>query len=1205
MNLRLFPSTFVALLFASTAIASVPLESEFVNPPDSAKPHTWWHWCNGNITKEGITLDLEAMRRIGVVGAQIFNVAPGAAAGPVLTGSPEWRDLTKFAVTEAARVGVELAIHNCPGWSESGGPWVKPEQSMQKVVWTETHVNGPGAISATLAQPDTKKDYYRDIAVLAFPTLPGDLAQSKAVITASVPVPPEAALLDAANKKPLTLVLSATARPWVTIEFPQPVKAESLVIATHGDKVQTVGTVEASDDGKTFRKLAGLPSLKDSRVVVGFPETSARCFRFTVSAANSNRTGKVNIDHVELSGARLSGISEKAGFSSRAGIEFSKTAFPVAECVAQAQIVDLTEKLGSDGKLNWAVPAGNWTVVRIGHTSTGQTNAPAPDSGRGLECDKMSRAAVEAHFDGMMAKVIADAGPLAGKSLKMVLADSWEAGCQNWTPLMREEFKKRRGYDPVPWLITLTGRAVGTVEESERFLWDFRRTIADLIAENHYAVFQELCHKHGMLFTAEAPGIGMPTIADEIQCKSFTDVPMGEFWLHGGNDSKEPACAAHVYGRQLATAESFTAGTGDAKWMKAPFDHKLLGDLNFCRGINRYVFHRYAMQPWKDRFPGMTMGPWGTNFERTNTWWNVAGPWMQYISRCQTLLQSGLFRADVLYYYGEGAPVTITGREPKLPAGYDFDACDTGALFTRASVKEGRIVLPDGMSYSVLMLPPGERLTPAVLRRIGELAKAGATVIGERPAKSPSLSDWPHCDEEVQRLASELWGDSTAATGSHPVGKGRVIWGKALPEVFAEMNLKPDFDSDAHSVSFIHRAADGAEIYFVSNQEPNTRRVSCTFRVAGKVPELWHPETGRMEEAPAWQVKDGRTVVPIRFEPAGSVFVIFRKQGGDQNALVAVTRDGKDAFAETIEAPRTSGTLVIEKALYGVDPAHNVQCAEITEKLQSLVKKGQRSIQISNELAGDPAFNEKKHFEVKYTFNGNPTTVNGEENKLLHLPGDPDATDYRCPIPATEVVRLPDGSAAVVATQPGLIEARTVDGKTLRAAIASVPKADELFGSWELAFPPKWGAPERVSLQKLISWSEHADEGVKHFSGTATYTKEFDWTSGAEGPGLRFYLDLGSVREIAQVRLNGCDLGILWKPPFRVDATRALHLGKNRLEIAVTNLWPNRMIGDAALSKEKRYTWAAFEPFKASDPLLPSGLLGPVVIRATVQAELK
>jgi len=1207
MKTHFFPPVLAALLSASAVFGADSLQQTFLNPPEEAKPHTWWHWCNGNISKIGITLDLEAMQRIGVGGAQIFNVAPGAAAGPVLTGSPEWRDLTKFAITEANRVGVELAIHNCPGWSESGGPWVKPEQSMQKVVFAETCVRGPKPFEEQLPQPETVQGYYRDIAVLAFPTPACDEATARPVaVTASVPVAKQTTLVDPASKGVVALPLDQRGKAqFVQVEFAEPVKASSLFIIAKSDRVKVNASLEASDDGKTFRRLAGLPSLLDAhRSEVSFPETAARFFRIAMTPGEDKKKAKATIERLEFVGPRLSDIVHKAGYASKAGIEISKDTLPASACVALEKIVDLTDKLTPDGKLAWNVPEGSWTVVRMGHTSTGRVNAPAPESGRGLECDKMSRAAVEAHFAGMMEKVIGDAGPLAGKTLKMVLADSWEAGCQNWTPLMREEFKKRRGYDPIPWLLTLTARPVGDVERSERFLWDFRRTIADLIAENHYGVIQELCHKHGMLLTAEAPGIGMPTIADEIQCKAYTDVPMGEFWIDGHNDSREPACAAHVYGRKLATTESFTAGTQDAKWEKTPFDHKALGDLNFCRGVNRFVFHRYAMQPWTDRFPGMTMGPWGTNFERTNTWWEQAGPWMKYLTRCQALLQSGLFSADVLYFYGEGAPVTLTGREPQLPPGFDFDACDAGALFTRVSVKDGLLVLPDGMSYRFLLLPATDRMTPAMLRRVKELAEAGATVVvptGACPHKSPSLSGWPQCDDEVGRLANELWGAEPC--GSRTVGKGRVVWGGPLENVFAKAGVKPDFESDAAQgdVTWIHRHTADADLYFVSNQLSCGATVNCTFRVEG-TPEIWNPDTGKIATAAQFSQKEGRTVAPLQFEPAGAVFVVFRKGAPTVDAIAAATCNGKDIAAMDVSAP--AARIVVEKAIYGADPEHGDGCADVTAKLASLVKSGRLLVKVNNSLAAaDPALNRVKRLLVKYSIGGNSHTVDQPENSVLRLTAR--AGEYPCSPITPELGRNEAGAPLVSTPLAGVFEAKTVSGKSLRAEIGEVPKPVEIAGPWQLSFPPKWGAPETVPLEKLISWTDHADEGVKHFSGTATYSKEFAWDGKGAAPGVRFLLDLGSVREIAQVKLNGKDLGILWKPPFRVDATGALHPGKNALEVRITNLWPNRLIGDAGLPKEKRFTWAAFEPFKAGDALFPSGLLGPVALQAVVETVLK
>ena len=632
--------------------AAPDLASQFAQPPAEVHPHTWWHWCNGNVSKEGITLDLEAMHRIGITGAEIFNVAPKEIApGPVETLGPEWRELTKFAIQEADRIGIELAIHNCAGWSESGGPWITPELSMQKVVWSTTQVSGPGQIKESLQQPDTLANYYKDIAVLAFPSLPKDdwIPDPSAIVMASGTTKLNAAAIFEKNGEGAKVVFApGETSKTVDIQFPTEIEPASVQIRGAADG-QIFLRLQASTDGNTFEDIGSCPFESIST----FKPTKAKWFRIVLTIPHPlKRNLTAGIRHIEFHGPRIPDSAYKAGFAVKFGAAFSNDAIAMESCVPKEKIIDLSSHLDANGMLTWDVPAGNWTVIRFGHTSTGKTTHPSSKSATGLECDKMSREAVEAHFQGMMAKVIADAGPLVGKSLKMILADSWEAGCENWTPRMREEFQKRRGYDPTPMLIALTGIPVGTSEQSERFLWDFRRTIADLIAENHYGVLQELCHQHGLKFIAEAPGIHMPTIADELQCKAYTDIPMGEFWMDGLNDSKEPACAAHVGGQNIAAAEAFTAVTKDAKWSKAPFDHKALGDLNFCRGINRFVFHRYAMQPWKDRVPGMTMGPWGTNFERTNTWWEQAKPWMDYISRCQLLLQAGKFDADVLYFYG-------------------------------------------------------------------------------------------------------------------------------------------------------------------------------------------------------------------------------------------------------------------------------------------------------------------------------------------------------------------------------------------------------------------------------------------------------------------------------------------------------------------------------------------------------------------------
>ena len=1199
------------------------LEALFAAPPAGAHPHTWWHWNNGNISKEGITLDLEAMQRIGVTGAQIFNVRQCDLVGPVVTGSPEWLALTQHAIREANRLGIELAIHNCPGWSESGGPWITAEQSMQQVVWTETHIKGGAPFTGTVAQPEAVQGYYRDIALLAFPSSAEE--ERLNAITKSYAVSgkngvPSPVVLD--GKTPVKLKFSAHKdRRFVQVEFAAPVKGCSVLVKGSGDKNKLAlnGSIEVSADGKTFRQLAARPVKgRFSSMLFDFPETPARVFRF--SAVLTGETPcSLAISSIELFGSRIPGADAKAGYRPDPNLRFPDQPLPAAACIARNQIINLSAKLGADGKLEWNAPPGNWTLLRMGHTSTGKTNSPAPASGTGLECDKMNRAAVEANFAGMMAKVIAEAGPLVGKSLKMVLADSWEAGCQNWTPAMREEFTKRRGYDPLPWLPCIAGRVVGTLEESERFLWDFRRTIADLIADNHYGTFQELCHKNNLLFTAEAPGISMPTIADQLQCKARTDVPMGEFWMNDRNDSREPACAAHIGGQQIATAEAFTAVTANAKWAKTPFDCKALGDLQFSRGINRFVFHRYAMQPWKDRFPGMTMGPWGTNFERTNTWWEQAKAWMDYLARSQALLQTGLFQADILYFYGEGAPVTLTEHEPNIPAGYDYDAIDAEALLKNLTVTDGRLTLPSGMSYRVLLLPPADRLTPVLLRKIKELAAAGATVLGGRPAKSPSLSDYPKCDAEVAAIAAELWGEKIEAAGSRTFGKGRVVWGKPLAELLTEFGLKPDFAAGRPEAkcAWIHRRAGDSDIYFVSNQSNKSEIVPCTFRIAGKVPELWHPDSGKIEIAPEFSEKDGCTTVSLAFDPAGAVFVVFRAPSEKVDAVVAATCSG------TGPAETNSGSgLTIDKAVYGANPHTGKLSVDVTAKLAAAVAQGQLNLRVGNATMGcDPAPNQEKELLVQYSFNppaprlrknrlpnGNvpgriQQSITAAENTQLELSAAGAQAGQGLALPPMALARAADGALLAGMTQTGEVEVKTRFGKTLKASVATLPEPQDIAGPWALRFPPKWGAPDQVILDTLISWTAHADAGVRHFSGTAAYTTEFAWQQGTAQ--TKYFLDLGAVKELAQVFLNGQDLGVLWKPPFRVEITEALKPGQNRLEVRVTNLWPNRLIGDAALPKEKRLTWSTFEPYKAGDPLLPSGLLGPVEIQAQTWTELR
>ncbi len=1064
------------------------LAAGFLNPPDRSKPHTWWHWMNGNITRDGITADLEAMKKIGLGGAQIFNVSESIPDGPVKIMSPEWLELVKFAASEADRVGLELCMHNCSGWSSSGGPWITPDLAMQKVISAEVAVKGPQHYAAELPLPPANEGFYRDIAVLAFPT----------------------------------------------------------------------------------------------------PKDGA---------------------------ARVKDIGVKAGFDYRYGQDPAADAVPEAGIISREKIVDLTERV-SNGKLEWDVPEGSWTIVRMGHTPTGARNAPSPASGRGLECDKFSREALDAHWAGMMGPVVEALGPLAGKTLNNCLIDSYEMGGQNWTPKFREEFQKRRGYDPLAFLPAISGRIIDSGEVTERFLWDFRRTIADLFADNYYSHFAEICRSNGLQASIE-PYDG------PFECLLSgrdADIPMGEFWVGGGesNSCKLAASVGHTYGRTIVGAESFTAEPSVGKWQNDPASLKSVGDLMYTVGINRYIIHRYAHQPWMDKFPGMTMGQWGTHFERTTTWWNQGSAWISYLARCQYLLQQGLFAADVCYFPGDDAPNDAPLNLAIKAAGYDYDTCNADVLQRRAGVTDGRLVLSDGMSYRVLCLPDSRYMTPGTLTRIRDLVRAGLTVIGPKPAKSPSLADYPACDTQVAALADEIWGDADGdKVKEHALGNGRAIWGKTPDRVLADAGVRPDcqFEGATGKLAWIHRTAGDTDIYFLSNQMPRSQEVKCTFRISGRAPELWHADTGTMEPAAMWSSQAGLTSVPIRFEGSGSVFVVFRKAAGEGAHLVAVK--SVPSRAEPVHVPK----IEIRKAVYeATDGAGGV---DVTGKVAAMVRTGQLTIPATNSAFGDPAYNHVKRLRLEYAVDGKSQSRTAAENasiELVELPPD---------VPATFAVHASGSGPELWASLPGVYEfSRSTDARTIRAEVKSVPAAAAVAGPWSVTFPPHWGAPPSATFESLISWTDHADAGIKYFSGTAEYEKQIDIPAELVGPGRSLVLDLGRVKNIAEVSLNGKDLGILWKPPFAVDISGLARAGANTLKVRVTNLWVNRLVGDEQLPEDvewngkpikrwpqwmvdgtprpskDRLTFTTWHHFTKDSQPLESGLIGPVMLRPAARVPI-
>lgn len=1058
LNMRRVVTWMALAQLAAFASAQTSLDAGFRNPPTSAKPMTWWHWINGNISKSGITKDLEAMKRFGLSGAQIFNVEVGIPVGdkPFMTAA--WKDALGWAFKEAKRLGLTLDVHNCAGWSSSGGPWVKPEFAMQNLTWSERKVQGPGRVEAVLAKPPARLGYYRDVACFAVRTPANDAFRIENI--------------------------------------------RAKAAFERGDRLEPNDL--APRDAAT--------DLKDVRVV----------------AMDAN--GKVAVD----------------------------------------------------------LPEGNWTLIRMGHTPTGAVNAPAPTAGRGPEVDKLSREALDQFWTGMMATAIDRNGPITKSGLIGALIDSYEVGSQNWTPKFREEFQKRRGYDPMPYLVCVTGRVVNSGEATERFLWDLRRTVCDLFAENYFGYFAELCHKNGLRFAMEGYGNGS---FDNLQVNGAADLPMAEFWI--GNmaieTAKMVAASAHTHGKPVIGAEAFTADDTRAKWLYDPYAIKSLGDRMFAFGINKYIFHRYAHQPWVDLEPGMTMGPWGTNFDRTITWWDPGRAWIEYVSRCQFLLQSGQFVADVLVFEGDDGPNDLPlMRGSAVPDGFDYDGCDAQVLL-QAKVENGEIVLPSGMRYRLLMLPNSTRITVRTMRKIDELVRAGVVLLGAPPTKSPSLAEMGDGDRTVTQLAQRLWGGDS--------GKGKVFANAKVGDVLRSLGVANDVESK-RPLNWIHRRVGSDDVYFIANPNYKPIDVDVTFRVDGKQPEIWNPETGSTDNAVVWRSEGGRTTVPLRLESAGSCFVVFRHPA-PSNYFTSATWSGP---AETV-APEPK--IVIFSAKY--EATDGAGSADVTDKVRALVESGEMNIAATNANFGDPFVNHLKRLHIEYSINDKRTTANIPENGSLDFvpPGADDARPK---------FTVSNGRAYLWGQ--GSLDLASPTGKT---HIDATP-IDEtpLTSVWTLTFPPKKGAPPSTTMDKLTSWTESTIDGVRYFSGTATYKTSFDYTITRKGP-ASYWLDLGRVKNFAEVTLNGQVLPTLWKAPFRIDVSPWLRSGRNTLEVKVTNLWPNRLIGDERYPPEakfngpiqawpdwikngtprpptERVTFTTWQFFQKDSPLLESGLLGPVKI---------
>lgn len=1310
----------------------------FRAPGAAARPYTWWHWMNGNVTAEGITLDLEALARVGVGGVHMFDVGCGLPQGPAKTLGPEWAAMIRHAADECGRLGLSLTLHNCPGWSSSGGPWITPDRAMQQLVWSEATVEGGTAIDRVLPRPFTRLNHYRDAMVLACPALPGERANARGQIVAATlnGSKVDVRLITDGDAATMLDITPGTTPSELIVEFAAPYRARSLLLQaapvedTANFSPQATFTIEASDDGKAWRKLgdAAVPVWRvhtTPPITIDFAATTARFYRIAVPA--TCRLSELTLS----SDPRTADLGAKGGWGRFANQGETPGAPDPAATIDPASVIDVSRFMDADGRLRWTAPAGTWTVLRMGHTATGARNVSASEAGIGLECDKFSADALDFHFATYFRELLPALEKLGQRHLAGVLIDSYETGMQNWTADFPREFEARRGYSLTQFMPALTGRLVGDPETSERFLWDTRRVQALLMEEHYYGRFHDLCHQHGLLSFTEPYGNGP---FDDQQAGAKVDGLLGEFWIRGGAAAysvKVAATTAHVHGKNFVGAESFTGRPAQSRWQEHPYAMKGLGDEMYSLGLNHFVFHRYAQQPHPTARPGMTMGPWGFHFERTNTWFEEAGPWLTYASRCQHMLSAGNFAADILYFAGENSPVqcpvhveepvaaTLSGARPKLamplPPGHDYDVCDAEVLLKRARIEDGHIMLPDGMRYRVLVMPDDPRITAGTLTKIDALVRAGMWLVGARVEQSHGLGGHPAGDAEVKRLAAGLWGDLDGRTRtSRDCGKGRVFWGVPLDRVLADAGLGADVDLSAKSADavlhWIHRRTADAEIYFVSNARRRPEELVATFRIGDRAPEYWDPMTGEMHPIAVYEQNGTWTRVALRLDEAGSCFVVFHKRAtgagvtrldGSAGALLQVApypaeprRDAGERFTVTawikpetelwpispelaspsddpkIAAARATALargggvdrLGVAGASFLIDPPAGdaiygaghatlaisagrngvIAYANAGETYRALLTTqtpiaGWTHIAVSCDdgktrlfLDGKPvAEGMPTRLKLHALLNATITRPRLFEGDIASLSVSRDVLDagaiarlaaQELPAPnappAAELVR-----GGLLVWQPGqyALGNRRIDAPTISAI--------DLHGPWQVSFPPDLGAPPQTTLDRLISLHRHADFGVRHFSGTATYRARFAVPATALGGDRRLYLDLGRVEVIARVAINGKPAGAVWKPPYRIDVTDAVRVGDNILDVQVTNLWPNRLIGDEHLPAENDYSVSAFgwdggiarlpdwyregrpkppgqrvafttwKHYSADSPLLESGLLGPVTLR--------
>ncbi len=884
--------------------------NEFHFPNDSNRVITYWMCMNGNITKEGITKDLEAMKSVGINGTLFFSVG-FFPAGPVKFMSEQWWDDVSHAMKESDRLKMKFGIYNSDGWSMSGGPWITPEESMKELVWADTIVDGGRMIHTELPQPHINK-IYSNISILAFPALTNDEPISiKKIVSSSFVTNTEAASDNDTKTEIHFLTAQENNVANIVIDLGQQKNIRRVVFnqIKASPFLEGSAQLEYSNDEKNFIKIADYCPLNMkvegliNQLTYTFPKINARYLRLSVIIEASTKKpvpiSQESIDFGEIlfyESPRVNLWEPKSGESKRIRHERqqvfmqelnsqTKENLPDNFSVNTKNIVNLTDMVDKNGILNWNAPEGKWIIQRVGYTSTNRMVGPATVEGRGLECNKMDAKAVEKHFNAYSGKMIDLSNKILGRPIDYIQMESWEAGIQNWTEGFETEFSKRNGYSLIPYLPVLAGGYIVDSDEiSNKFLWDFRDMISQLIAENYWGTMYRCAKAKGVTISGEGSGM-QHYLYDPMRYQQYLDIPMGEFWPNEGHvraDIKNASSVAHTYGHNLAGAEAFTSGD-EKLWSVTPFDLKQIGDEAFTLGTNHFVLHTYVHQPY-DVAPGFTLIKFGNHLQRLNPWYTQAQGWFNYLARCQYMLRQGKNIQDIAYFTGEGIPGYLGlpwELHPKLPEGFDYDGVNTD-IIKKMTVKDGKLCLPTGACYNLLVFQDITLMTPELANEIKRLVADGATIVSAKPQGSPSLANNSDAGKTIKAIANEVWGNIDGQKiQEHAYGKGKIYYGVDLADVLKKLNATPDFtyktDVDNVKINFVHKQTTSTDTYFLANYEKKDVQVKGIFRVESKVPELWDPDKGTGTVLPYRILNKKQIEVPLNFDPLGSMFIVFKE----------------------------------------------------------------------------------------------------------------------------------------------------------------------------------------------------------------------------------------------------------------------------------------------------------------------------------------